>query len=61
MRGAIFVRHGNTELFMQVASLYNENKGHKEVIKNMRNERALERAFTDAAALGDQAVFCVQT
>ena len=23
----------------------------------MRNERALERAFTDAAALGDQAVF----
>ena len=31
--------------------------GHSEVIKKMRNERALERAFTDAAAFGDQAFF----
>ena len=41
----------------RVASLYNENTGHNEVIKKMRNERALERALTDAAALGDQAFF----
>ena len=42
---------------MRVASLYNEDTGHNEVIKKRRNERALEGAFTDATALGDQAVF----
>ena len=57
VRAAIPVRHGNRKLFVHVASLYHENTGHSEVIKKMRNERALERAFTDAAALGDQAVF----
>ena len=57
VRVAIPVRHGNRNLFVHVASLYNENTGHNEVIKKMRNERALERAFTEAAALGDQAVF----
>ena len=57
VRAAIPVSHGNRKLFVHVASLCNENTGHKEVIKNMRNERTLERAFTDAAALGDQAVF----
>ena len=56
-RAAIPVRHGNRKLFIHVASLYNENTGHNEVIKKMRNERALERVFTDAAALGDQAFF----
>ena len=49
--------HGNRKLFVHVASLYNENRAHEEVIKKTINERALERAFTDAAALGDQAVF----
>ena len=53
----IFVRHGDRKLFVHVASLYDETTGHEEVIKKMRNERALERAFTDAAALGEQAVF----
>ena len=52
VRAAIPVRHGNRKLFIHVAS---ENTGHNEVIKKMRNERALESAFTDAAALGDQA------
>ena len=56
VRAANPVRHGNRKLFVHVASLNNENTGHNEVIKEMRNERALERAFTDAAALGDQAV-----
>ena len=37
VRAAIFVRHGNTKLFVHVASLYNENTGHKEVIK--KNEK----------------------
>ena len=45
-----------TESSSHVASLYNENTGHNE-IKKIRNERALERAFTDAASLGDQAFF----
>ena len=57
VRAAIPVRHGNRKLFIHVASLYNGNTGHNEVIKNMRNERALERAFTDAASQGDQAFF----
>ena len=57
VRAAIPVRHGNRKLFVHVASLYNENTGHNEVIKKMRNERALERVFADAAALGDQAFF----
>ena len=57
VRAAIPVRHGNRKLFVHVASLYNENTGHNEVIKKMRNERALQRAFADAAALGDQAFF----
>ena len=57
VRAAIPVRHGNRKLFIHVASLYNEHTGHTEVIKKVRNERALERAFTDAASLGDQAFF----
>ena len=57
LRAAIPVRHGNRKLFVHGASLYNENTGHNEVIKKMRNQRALERAFTDAVALGDQAFF----
>ena len=59
MSGQLFhpVRHGNRKLFIHVASLYNENTGHMEVIKKVRNERALERAFTDEASLGDQAFF----
>ena len=57
VRAAIPVKHGNRKLFIHVASLYNENTGHTEVIKKVRNERALERAITDAASLGDQAFF----
>ena len=57
VRAAIPVRNGNRKLFVHVASLYNENTGHNAVIKKMRNERALERAFADAAALGHQAFF----
>ena len=54
---AVLVRHGNRKLFVHVASLCNESTNQNEVAKKVRNERALQRAFTDAAALGDQSFF----
>ena len=54
---AVPVRNGNRKLFVHVASLCNESTNQNEIAKKVRNERALQRAFTDAAALGDQAFF----
>ena len=62
VRAAIPVTHGNRKLFVHVASLYNESTNQNEIAKKMRNERALQRAFSDVAALGDQAFFlCADT
>ena len=57
VRAAIPVRHGNRKLFVHVASLYNESTNHNEEAKKTRNEKALQRAFADAATLDDQAFF----